>query len=186
MPSFGYASYVNSVKKFDIMHKADIYFWLFLGFMASVIVFAISYYIWQEVRGFLRRRKETEEEKEAREKREQEKLEEKIGKKEKIDRAFNIAIGGLILWIGVLVILFGIGIFAYQCYFWLKNGTWIEIPFWKILSHFESVVNILDYLAISWKGIEKIVVGILNLSTTLMSFIIGLIITVIGLSISEE
>lgn len=172
------------------MHKADIYFWLFLGFVTLVIVLAISYYIWQEVRGFLRRRKETEEEGEAREKREQEKRKEKIGKKEKIDRAFNIAIGGLIIWIGVLVILVGIGIFAYQCYFWLKNGTWIEIPFWKILSHFESVVNILDYfldyLAMSWKGIEKIVVGILNLSTTLMSFIIGLIITLIGCSISEE
>lgn len=102
------------------MHKAAIYFWLFLGFVASVILLAISYYIWQEISGFLRRRKETEEEREAREKREQEKRKEKIRKKEKIDRAFNIAIGQLIIWIGVLVILVGIGIFAYQCYFWLK------------------------------------------------------------------
>ena len=34
----------------------------------------------------------------------------------------------LVYLIGVILILGGIGVFLYQCYFWLKNGAWLEIP----------------------------------------------------------
>jgi hypothetical protein len=163
------------------MNTADIFWWCFLGLLALVIVCATSYYLWQLIKGFWQRRGETDEERKQREWLE---LQRSVERDKRIERMQKRISGGLFFGVGILGVLVGIGIFLYQCYFWLKYGTWLRIPFWELLTSLDE--NILDDIQISWKGIERVVFWILNLSAALVSCIIGVLSYIIGLKMHFE
>jgi len=135
-----------------------------------VVVLAI---IINLVRKFIKKRKETEEERKIREQRETKEYRKQKKTQERISRLF----GELIYLAGFLLILTGVSVFFYQCYFWLKSEIWLEMPLRKILAIDEIPF---DNLKTDWKGIQKIVLWLIEQSSALAITIIGYVTTVIG------
>jgi hypothetical protein len=79
---------------------------------------------------------------------------------------------------GTLLIVYGVGVYIYQLYFWLKHGFWLELPFWKLVEHIKP--NIIDIINLSWKGIEKIIFWIFDVSGALITIICGFIVIAIS------
>lgn len=82
----------------------------------------------------------------------------------------------LSLWVvgvGAFLVLAGMCIWSYQGFLYLADGVWTELPLWKILSAFDE--NILDGLQEewSWKGLQKVIIWIVDQSAALVLICIG-------------
>lgn len=68
----------------------------------------------------------------------------------------------------VCVALFGLGIIGYQCFSWLHDGYWTELPLRKFIS---------QSLSLHWgsaRGLENIWTSLLNIPTGLTVLVIGI------------
>ena len=76
----------------------------------------------------------------------------------------SFAFGFVLALCGFALILAGLGIFVFQVYGWLKNGTWFEVPLAMLFVFFEDMVPAEWYSWLkapdSWFGLHKIVVGL--------------------------
>ena len=152
------------------MRKEDIFIWVYTSFISIGLFCFIAYHI----RKIIKKRRETEEEKEIREAKELE----KDKKNQEANQRINFIFGGIISLTGFLFILCAAAIILYQVYHWLKIGQWIEMPFYNILSKVD--ISIGNESQFEWKGIAKIFIWISNQSSALVMAILGFIITIIG------
>ena len=73
-----------------------------------------------------------------------------------------------LLAVYALLIIFSVCSFIYQCYLWLKTGSWVQFPIIMIFEHipgFKSVEWI--YNPSDWLGVHEIIEFILNLNSSI-------------------
>ena len=150
------------------MNKEDIFVWVYL--LGIPILIALAFIIFY-VKNFIKRRKETEEEREIREQKWKEKKRKRMERVEMLNWLF-------VPTVGILLFLTGVSFFFYQCFFWLKNGVWMEIPLLRVIEYIDE--SIIDKLKTNWNGVQKIIVWFLKQSTALVSVVSGFIIAWIG------
>ena len=83
--------------------------------------------------------------------------------------AVTLILGGIYTALGSLLIP------AWQGYMWLRYGAWPEVPLWIVWNW-----SGLPFPQINWVGIEKILVWVLGQPTSVVSFLIGIILAGIG------
>lgn len=148
------------------MIKGDIFIEVYLGFLILGAIGVIAY----PIINYIKKRHETEQEKEIREANELEKYE----KQQRLNRKF----GGFVSLLGYLCVIGAAIMFLYQCYHWLKHGQWLEIPFSSILSRLD--ISISDIGQYQWKGIAKLLLWVSHQSSALVVATSGFIIAIIG------
>jgi hypothetical protein len=88
---------------------------------------------------------------------------------------FDLVAGYAVMIAGVCAIICGVGVFAYQCVFWLHYGFWTPVELqdaWLWIGG--------PYPAFRWQGIQKIVLWILSLPFSLVAIVAGIPIAISG------
>jgi hypothetical protein len=90
------------------------------------------------------------------------------------------AISGSIVGLGFLgaVIILG-----YQIFQWLKTGEWLQMPFYVLFSWLDIDLSVIAN--ITWQGVKKILIWILELPLSLMSIVLGGLIAYVFMSTFE-
>ena len=152
------------------MKKDDIFIWAFLSVFSLGIIGFVTYHI----RNYIKRRHESEEEKEIREAKEMEKWKKHQQRGKMLIRIF----GGILSLLGVIMVIAAGLLFLYQCYHLLVFGQWHEIPFSIILSKIGIFIG--DGSQFQWKGVAKIFVCVSPQSSVIVMAVLGLIVVVVG------
>jgi len=72
------------------------------------------------------------------------------------------------------------GILAWQCYDWLRTGTWPPIPLSKAFNYFEWTIP-----RTSWVGLQSIINWLFDIPTSLVVFLVSLLVVVVFAIIGE-
>src|SRR5262249_25469729 len=65
--------------------------------------------------------------------------------------------------LGAGLVIFGLGVFGYQCFFWLQYGFWKPIELWRAWAWLGGQWPI----PVGWVGLEKIIFWIFNTALSL-------------------
>jgi hypothetical protein len=83
------------------------------------------------------------------------------------------AVGVFCFTAGLVLFFVGFAVVAYECFFWLTTGMFLEIPTWKA---FQFVgIDAFSVFSISWKGVEDIIFWIIRQSLAVVSIWVGCI-----------
>jgi hypothetical protein len=102
-------------------------------------------------------------------------------------KAFNLEafLGGIIALAGYLIVLTGYLILGFQGILWLKDGHWTPFAMREIVSVFVGDAPI-PYPTLSWQGIQKIAVWLLDAPLSIGLMVVGAVTVVAGLIIVHE
>jgi hypothetical protein len=94
-------------------------------------------------------------------------------------------LGGLVIGAGVLIVFAAPLLLGYQCILWLQNGYWTPIAFREAISIFGGTSPIPDP-AISWQGLQKVVVWLLDAPLSFALWVFGSGFTAVGIHIQQS
>jgi hypothetical protein len=93
--------------------------------------------------------------------------------------------GGIIAIAGYLIALMGVLILGFQIILWMRNGYWTPFSARQAVSVFAGGDPI-PYPALSWRGIEKVVVWLLDAPLSVSLWVDGWIVIVVGLIVIHD
>jgi hypothetical protein len=110
---------------------------------------------------------------------EEQKPEERVGPAYAGLSVLDYFIGYAGLGLGALA-LAGVGVLAWQVFWWLKNGTWYQMPLSKLLEATGT-----PYPDLQWRGVQKIVDVVLDWPMTATGIMIAMAGGIVLLNVSE-
>lgn len=88
-----------------------------------------------------------------------------------------------VVLLGIGILLCGLAVVGYQCFFWLRDGVWTPIEIhtiWQMLSWPEPNFTNFKWVGFEWIGVQKLVVIFLGIPVSVVLILTGPAIALIG------
>jgi hypothetical protein len=111
---------------------------------------------------------------------------EKTGAKRKgiesLNDPFVQNFGVACVFLGIGLVIFGLGVLGYQCLSWLRYGSWMPLELWRTWVWLGGQWPIV----VEWLGIQKIIVWVFDTALSFDAIVIGIVLTLVGVRLGTH